>query len=182
MFEARESRKTEIDAPIDVVYVVITDFEKYPEWASSLQKVVVHDSAHPGIEPGLDSSTPGYHSALPSEVEFFGGAIGFRARYKLRYEFDPPTEVRWCLVDGEVRGVLFKLSISSLEGSYVFEPTENGKTLATYTLRVALPAPLGPLRRKAEEIVMETGLKDLKRRAESLARHRGDGSEDSSRG
>ncbi len=156
MFEASESRTTVIDAPIEVVYQVITDYENYPSWASSLDKVVVGDGQ-------------GLQGDYPEEVEFFGGALGFRVRYRLRYEYDPPYRLSWELVDGEVRGLLLKFSISSLDGSYEFEAVDGGKTRATYSLRISLPMAVGPLRRKAEEIVMDTGLADLKKRAEELA-------------
>jgi uncharacterized protein YndB with AHSA1/START domain len=160
LFEAHESRTTEIDAPIETVYGVITDFEKYPQWATSLKRVVIEDGSTPIEWNGC---------ALPDEVEFFGGAIGFSVRYKLRYRYEPPAKLTWELTDGEIRGLLMKLKISSLDGSYEFESVDKGRTRATYTLRVALPMAIGPLRRKAEEIVMDTGLKDLKRRAEALA-------------
>lgn len=159
MFEAHESRTTEIDAPIDVVYGVITDFEKYPEWATSLERVVIGDGRALG---------PDKEAGLPDEVEFFGGAVGFKVRYRLRYEYEPPRKLSWQLVNGEIRGLLLRFSISSLDGSYVFEPLDEGRTLARYSLRVALPVGVGPLRRKAEEIVMDTGLRDLRHRAESL--------------
>ncbi|MER3395230.1 MAG: hypothetical protein C4319_00360 [Acidimicrobiia bacterium] len=176
VFEAEESKTLEIDAPVEVVYEVITDFERYPEWARSLRKVVVHDGLRSGAEACADSVAPSGESYHPAEVEFFGGAMGFHARYRLRYKFDPPTKLEWDLVDGEVKGLFLKFSISSLNGSYVFEPTQDGRALATYTLRVAFPVALGPLRKKAEEIVMETGLKDLKYRAEWLASTRRNGS------
>ncbi len=156
MFEARESRTTVIDAPVGIVYDVITDYENYPSWASSLDRVVVGDGR----------SVQGDY---PEEVEFFGGALGFRVRYRLRYEYDPPYRLSWKLVDGDVKGLLLKFSISSLDGSYEFESVDGGKTRATYSLRISLPVPVGPLRRKAEEIVMDTGLADLKKRAEELA-------------
>lgn len=160
VFEASESRTTEIDAPIEVVYGVATEFRRYPEWATSLRRVVIHDGK---VEERDESPEP------PGEVEFFGGALGFSVRYRLRYDYDPPTKLTFDLVDGEIRGLLLKFSISSLDGSYEFESVGKKRTRAKYTLRVSLPMAPGPLRRKAAEIVMTTGLQDLKRRAESEA-------------
>ncbi len=158
--QAEESRTIDIQAPIEVVYSVITDFERYPLWARSLKRVVILDGA-----PTTESEQKG----LPREVEFFGGAIGFSVRYRLRYEYDPPKKLAWELVEGVIRGPLLKIGITSLDGSYEFESLGENSTRATYTLRASLPVGIGALRRKAEEIVMDTGLKDLKRRAESLA-------------
>jgi hypothetical protein len=55
----------------------------------------------------------------------------------------------------------------SQKGSYDLEPGE-GHTKVTYTLAVQLAIPLlGMLRRKAEKVIMDTALKELKRRVEN---------------
>ncbi|MDT7593500.1 MAG: hypothetical protein QOH45_3031, partial [Pseudonocardiales bacterium] len=52
------------------------------------------------------------------------------------------------------------------QGSYVLDPA-GGVTTVTYTLSVELNIPMiGMLRRKAEKIIIDTALKELKRRVE----------------
>jgi hypothetical protein len=56
----------------------------------------------------------------------------------------------------------------SQQGSYDLQATDGGTTV-TYTLEVELSiAMLGMFRRKAEKMIMDTALKQLKRRVESL--------------
>ena len=57
----------------------------------------------------------------------------------------------------------------SQRGRYVLEPGGGG-TKVTYTRSVELGIPMiGMLRRKAEKVVMDTALKELKRRVEGLS-------------
>lgn len=155
-----------------MVYDVITDFERYPEWASGLKRVrVVADESSAKDSTGGRTRDSGIGAIpRPSEVEFEGGALGFRVYYRLKYEYDPPLKLSWELVKGEVRGPLVRVPIEELVGTYDFESVGEQETRATYALSVALPLALGPLRARAERIVMDTGLEDLKRRAETLAR------------
>ena len=52
-------------------------------------------------------------------------------------------------------------------GSYTLDPSSEG-TEVTYSLSVDLSIPmLGMLKRKAERVVMDTALKELKKRVES---------------
>ena len=56
----------------------------------------------------------------------------------------------------------------SQQGSYSLEPGSDGTTV-TYRLAVELTMPmLGMLKRKAERLIMDTALKELKKRVESL--------------
>ncbi len=67
----------------------------------------------------------------------------------------------WQLVEAQV--------LKAMEGSYVLEPSRGGKgTDVTYRLMVDLKIPiLGMLRRKAEKVIIDTALNELKKRAES---------------
>ncbi len=54
-------------------------------------------------------------------------------------------------------------------GSYDIEANADGGTTVTYTLEVDLSiTTIGMIRRKAEKRIMDTALKELKRRVESL--------------
>jgi hypothetical protein len=58
----------------------------------------------------------------------------------------------------------------SQQGSYDLVDDGDGTTTVTYTLEVELSiGMLGMFRRKAEKLIMDTALKQLKRRVESLA-------------
>jgi hypothetical protein len=53
------------------------------------------------------------------------------------------------------------------QGSYVLKPTAKG-TEVTYTLAVDLAVPMiGVLRRKAERVILDTALKELRKRVEA---------------
>jgi hypothetical protein len=57
----------------------------------------------------------------------------------------------------------------SQDGSYDIAPNDDGTSMVTYTLAVELSMPmLGMFKRKAEKAIMDTALKELKRRVESM--------------
>jgi hypothetical protein len=69
--------------------------------------------------------------------------------------------VRWHLVKGQMQ--------KSQHGSYVLRPVPSG-TEVTYTLSVQLSVPMiRLLRRKAERVIMDTALGELKQRVEQEA-------------
>ena len=56
------------------------------------------------------------------------------------------------------------------DGSYDLVDNGDGTTTVTYTLTVDVNLPmLGMFKRKAEKMIMDTALKDLKKRVESRA-------------
>ena len=66
----------------------------------------------------------------------------------------------WTLVEGQM--------LKAMDGSYVLEPTGRG-TEVTYSLAVDSDIPMiGMLKRKAEKVIIDTALKGLKKRVESL--------------
>jgi ribosome-associated toxin RatA of RatAB toxin-antitoxin module len=134
-----------IDARPAEIMAVIADFEHYPRWAESVREASV-------VSRGADGRAV--------EVDFHLDAGIIADRYRLRYRWDADRRVDWELVEGEM--------IRFQQGSYVLDPRGHG-TEVTYTLAVGLAVPmLGRLRRKAERIVLETALDELKRRVEGL--------------
>ena len=132
-------------APVTVMSV-IADFDNYPTWASSVTKAAV-------LESGPDGR------AARVEFDLLAGPV--RDTYELHYAWDGNRSVTWKLVRGQM--------MRSQEGSYLLEPSGAG-TKVTYWLSVELVIPmLGQLRRKAERIVMEQALHELKRRVEAIA-------------
>jgi ribosome-associated toxin RatA of RatAB toxin-antitoxin module len=129
------------------VMAVIADFDNYPVWAGSVKKAQV-------LEHGADGRA--------RRVAFTLDAGVVRDQYELEYEWDGNARVDWNLVSGHM--------MRAQEGSYVLERTTDDGTLVTYSLTVDLAIPmLGLLKRKAERVVMDTALKELKKRVESAA-------------
>ena len=79
--------------------------------------------------------------------------------YELEYTWSPDgLAVTWDLVIGQMQ--------KAQHGSYTLVPAA-GTTEVTYSLAVQLNVPLiGPLRRKAERTIMDTALKELRKRVE----------------
>ena len=83
-----------------------------------------------------------------------------RDQYELEYDWSGDTRVEWELLSGQM--------MRAQHGCYLLEPHGDGATLVTYSLTVDLAIPmLGLLKRKAERVVMDTALKELKKRVES---------------
>jgi len=134
-----------IDAAPASVMAVIADFGNYPVWTGSVKKADV-------LEEFADGRA--------RRVAFTLDAGVIRDQYELEYVWSGDTRVEWHLVSGQM--------MRAQQGSYVLEPHAVGATLVTYSLTVDLAIPmLGLLKRKAERVVMDTALKELKKRVES---------------
>jgi ribosome-associated toxin RatA of RatAB toxin-antitoxin module len=135
-----------VNAEPAAIMAVIADFASYPQWAGSVKSCEV-------TEPGADGGRA-------RQVAFTIDAGVFRDKYELEYEWDDDVRVDWKLVQGQMQ--------KSQQGSYSLEPGAAGTTV-TYRLAVELTMPmLGMLKRKAERLIMDTALKELKKRVESL--------------
>ena len=59
--------------------------------------------------------------------------------------------------------------LKGMDGAYELEPLGDGSTGVTYRLAVSISIPMiGMLKRKAEKVIIDTALKGLKKRVESL--------------
>ncbi|HVV19709.1 MAG TPA: SRPBCC family protein [Pseudonocardiaceae bacterium] len=136
-----------IDAPPERIMAVIADFAAYPEWTNAVKQTEV-------LKQGDDGRA--------DQVQFTLDAGPIKDVYTLAYEWYPDDKgVGWTLVKGQMQ--------RSQKGSYALEP-QGEHTKVTYTLAVQLAIPLlGLLRRKAEKVIMDTALKELKRRVENGA-------------
>jgi ribosome-associated toxin RatA of RatAB toxin-antitoxin module len=135
-----------VDAAPDRVMAVIADFPAYPTWAQGMKQVEV-------VEDG-----PGGRA---ERVHFELDATPIRDSYTLAYDWDDDRSVRWHLVEGKM--------LKAMQGAYELRPAGAG-TEVTYRLTVDLAIPMiGMLRRKAEKVIIDTALKGLKKRVESLA-------------
>ena len=134
-----------IDAPQEKVMAVIADFPAYPEWAQGMKRAEV-------VEVGRDGRA--------SKVHFDLEAAPIKDSYTLGYDWQGDERVRWNLVEGKM--------LKAMEGAYELRPS-GGATEVTYRLAVELSIPMiGMLRRKAEKVIIDTALKGLKKRVESL--------------
>jgi ribosome-associated toxin RatA of RatAB toxin-antitoxin module len=138
-----------IDASPAEIMAVIADFAAYPEWAGSVKSAEV-------ISTGPDGRA--------EQVRFVIDAGVVKDDYVLAYRWSDDERVDWELVRGQVQ--------KAQQGSYVLRPAgESGpgpSTEVTYHLAVELAIPmLGMFKRKAEKVIMDTALKELKKRVES---------------
>ncbi|MCW2780979.1 MAG: Polyketide cyclase / dehydrase and lipid transport [Marmoricola sp.] len=139
-----------IGATPAAVMAVIADFPAYPEWAQGMKQVEVTKRTADG-EVG--------------EVHFELEATPIKDSYTLAYDWDGDRSVTWHLVDGRM--------IKAMAGAYVLKevPGADGAvdTEVTYRLSVEVAIPLiGMLKRKAVKVIIDTALKGLKKRVESL--------------
>lgn len=135
-----------IDADPAQVMAVIADFGNYPAWTGSVKKAEV-------LEVGPDGRG--------RRVAFSLDAGIIRDQYQLDYVWTGNEKVEWTLTAGQM--------MRAQHGSYTLRANPAGGTDVTYSLSVDLVIPmLGLLKRKAERVVMDTALNELKRRVEGL--------------
>ena len=97
------------------------------------------DRAVLAVDPGLDA-----------------GAV--KDDYVLEYDWDGDRQVTWNLVKGQMQ--------KRQEGSYTLVETD-GRTEVTYKITIDLSIPmLGMIKRRAEKVILDTALKELKKRVE----------------
>jgi hypothetical protein len=135
-----------IDADPADVMAVIADFPNYPQWTGSVKQADVLDEGPDG---------------RARRVAFTLDAGIVRDQYELVYVWSGDEKVEWDLSQGQM--------MRAQHGSYTLRADGPGRTYVTYTLSVDLVIPmLGLLKRKAERVVMDTALKELKKRVEGL--------------
>jgi hypothetical protein len=143
------TRSIVIDAGVAQVAAVICDFPRYPEWTGALREAEVLQE---------------YEDGYASRVRFVLDAGPLRDEYTLAYEYAADlTRIEWRLVAPSTVQ-------RAQTGSYDLVDNGDGSCTVTYTLEVELSiAMLGLFRRKAEKMIMDTALNELKRRVESVA-------------
>ncbi|MEO6021061.1 MAG: SRPBCC family protein [Knoellia sp.] len=145
------SSSVHIAADPGTVLDVIADFEAYPDWADQVKTVSI-----------LSEDGDGW----ADQVEYVLDAGAVKDTYVLEYNWDGIAEdgsgsVSWNLVRAGV--------LKALDGSYTLT-AKNGGTEVDYSLAVDVKIPMiGMLKRKAEKVIIDTALKELKKRVESLS-------------
>jgi ribosome-associated toxin RatA of RatAB toxin-antitoxin module len=110
------SRSILIDAPIETVFGIITDYEKYPEFLSEVKAIRVSQR--------LEGEAVVQHEVNVLKT----------IRYTLKLKEEKPRRVSWSLIEGEL--------MRENRGSWLLEP-EGKQTRATYSIEMTL-GPLVP--------------------------------------
>ena len=143
MGRKRAERQIVIDASPKRCFEALVDYETFPEWQRAVRACEV-----------LTRDRDGRGKEVVFEVDAKVRAVS----YTLDYSYEEPHLISWRYVEGDVRDV---------DGEFVFEDLGDGKTLATYALRLdpGLPLP-GRLINLLSEQVMQGSMEDLKHRVE----------------
>ena len=132
-------------APADIMGV-IADFEAYPDWTGAVK------------EAEIRTSTP---EGRAKTVWFVLDAGAIKDQYVLDYTWDGDRAVHWTLVSAEQ-------IVKAMDGAYLLADNGDGSTTVTYQLAVDVKIPLlGMIKRKAEKVIIDTALKELKKRVEA---------------
>ncbi|HSV64827.1 MAG TPA: SRPBCC family protein [Mycobacteriales bacterium] len=143
----QSSQSIVINAAPAEIMAVIADFPAYPDWVGAAKSCEVLES---------------YPDGRARQVRFALDAGMIKDDYVLEYEWLGDEQVTWRLVHGQMQ--------KAQHGEYLLAVQDDG-TLVTYTLSVELTIPmLGMFKRKAEKVIMDTALKELKRRVEQRPR------------
>ncbi|WP_063008208.1 MULTISPECIES: SRPBCC family protein [Nocardia] len=141
----RTQRSITIDAPSDRVMAVIADLQSYPEWVSAARSVDVLETFPDG-------------RARTAKFVLDAGVV--KDTYVLSYTWRADGRaVSWKLVSGELQ--------KAQDGTYELIEQPDGTTQVVYELTVDLTIPMiGMFKRKAEKVITDTALKELKKRVE----------------
>jgi len=142
----RTSSTISVAASPAEVMAVIADLASYPEWTGSVRSVEVisvYDDA----------------DERPAQATFVLDAGAIKDTYTLEYTWHDNSDVTWTLLDAQM--------LTAMDGAYRLTTAADGTTDVSYELTLELKMPMiGLLRRKAEKVVTDTALKELKKRVE----------------
>ncbi|MCP2290586.1 SRPBCC family protein [Nocardia amikacinitolerans] len=141
----RTQRSILIEAPSQRVMAVIADLESYPEWVSAAKSVEV-----------LEKDAAG--RARTARFVLDAGVV--KDTYVLTYTWRADDKaVSWKLISGDLQ--------KAQDGTYELVDQPDGSTQVIYELTVDLNIPMiGMFKRKAEKVITDTALKELKKRVE----------------
>jgi ribosome-associated toxin RatA of RatAB toxin-antitoxin module len=111
---AGATRTITINAPVEKVFDIITNYDRYPEFLPEVKKI-----------------TTGKRQGNTVEVHYEVDVVK-RIRYSIRVTEDRPKRMSWTFIEGEV--------MKDNKGSWTLEPEGEGKTRATYNVEMALGA------------------------------------------
>lgn len=134
-----------ISAPLEKVWQIALDIERYPVWAHDVKEVIVAERDGDG---------------RPTTVEFRTSALGRSTHYTLGYLYDQaPRVLAWTMVKGDIQ--------RSIEGAFTFQSDGTGETEVRYDLEIELVVPLpGFVKRRAERRILNA-IREMKAFAEA---------------
>ena len=130
------------------VMAVIADLPAYPEWSDGIKEVVV--------------LTAFEDDNRPADARFRLDSGVIKDVYELEYDWDGDRRVTWTLTKGDM--------LTAMDGVYELADNGDGTTTVQYRLSVDVKIPMiGMIKRKAEKVIVDTALKGLKKRVESIS-------------
>ncbi len=137
-----------IDASPAAIMAVIADLPAYPQWSDGITSVTI-------LSVYEDDNRP-------ADARFTLSSGAIKDTYELEYDWDGDRKVTWTLTKGDM--------LTALDGEYALSDAGGGSTTVHYRLSVDVKIPMiGMIKRKAEKVIVDTALKGLKKRVESLA-------------
>ena len=137
-----------INATPAAIMDVIADLAAYPQWSDGIKEVVVLSVYE--------------EDNRPADARFNLSSGAIKDIYELEYDWDENRKVSWVLTKGDM--------LTSMIGSYELGDNGDGSTTVHYRLSVDVKIPMiGMIKRKAEKVIVDTALKGLKKRVESLS-------------
>ncbi|MFP2932869.1 type II toxin-antitoxin system RatA family toxin [Pyxidicoccus sp. 3LG] len=106
------TRTIVINAPIEKVFDVITQYDRYPEFLPEVKEI-------------RTSNRQGNTVDIHYKVD-----VMKTVRYSIHVTEERPRRMAWTFIEGEV--------MKDNKGSWVLEPEGEGKTRATYNVEMAL--------------------------------------------
>ena len=113
------SASTEIEAPIEEVYAAAADVEGSPRWQPEIK-----------VAECLERDGDGEQVLVRTETDAKVRRLGST----LRFSYERPNRISWEQEDGDLK---------SVEGEWVLEELDGGRTRATYSMTVDLGRMLG---------------------------------------
>ncbi len=134
-----------ISAPLEKVWQIALDIERYPVWAHDVKEVIVAERDEDGRS---------------TTVEFRTSALGRSTHYTLAYQYDhAPRVLAWTMLKGDIQ--------RSIEGTFTFQSDGAGGTEVRYDLEIELVVPLpGFVKRRAERRILNA-IREMKAFAEA---------------
>jgi ribosome-associated toxin RatA of RatAB toxin-antitoxin module len=128
------------------VMAVIADLPRYPEWSDGMKSVEVLTE---------------FEDGRPGDARFVVDAGAIKDTYSLEYDWDGDRSVSWKLTEGGM--------LKAMDGTYTLTDNGDGSTTVAYQLAVDVSIPMiGLIKRKAEKVIVDTALRGLKERVESV--------------
>ncbi len=141
---AKFTQSIAIKAPIERVYEVVSDFERYPDFLKEVESAEV-------VSSGKNRARVSFELKLVTKIH-----------YTVDFKLTPPKSLKWTLVEGEF--------MKGNDGSWELEALEKNLTDATFTIDVEFP---GWVPKSMGESVINSGmpgmLKGFKHEAERKA-------------